>query len=40
MVASSFYGNTFLGRSLKFGEWPIEEARGIPNCGRRYIVHT
>lgn len=34
MVASKQYGNTFLGRAVEFGEWPIEEARGIPNVGR------
>ncbi|KAK2409346.1 ubiquitin-specific protease ESD4 [Trifolium repens] len=33
MVSSSFYGTTFLGRSIEFNEWPIEEAHDIPNCG-------
>ncbi|KAK2357116.1 ubiquitin-specific protease ESD4 [Trifolium repens] len=33
MLSSGLYGNTFLGRSIYFKDWPIEEAHGIPNCG-------
>ncbi|WJX13366.1 hypothetical protein P8452_03761 [Trifolium repens] len=33
MVTSGVYGTTFIGRSLEFKEWPIEEAHNIPNCG-------
>ncbi|WJX20628.1 hypothetical protein P8452_10164 [Trifolium repens] len=33
MVASPFYGTTFFDRNVLIGDWPIEEARGIPNCG-------
>ncbi|MCI05261.1 Ulp1 protease family carboxy-terminal domain protein [Trifolium medium] len=33
MVSSGIYGTTFLGRFVEIGEWPIEEAHGIPNCG-------
>jgi hypothetical protein len=36
MVTSGVYGTTFIGWSLEFKEWPIEEAHGIPNCGHRY----
>jgi hypothetical protein len=36
MVSFGFYGTTFLGRSIEFNEWPIEEAHSIPNCGHMY----
>jgi hypothetical protein len=35
MVASPFYGTTFFDRNGLIGDRPIEEARGIPNCGHR-----
>jgi len=34
-MTTPYYGNTF-GRDLGFSGWPIEEAKGIPNCGHRY----
>ncbi|KAK2363006.1 ubiquitin-specific protease ESD4 [Trifolium repens] len=33
VLASPFYGTTFWDRNVLINEWPIEEARGIPNCG-------
>ncbi|KAK2401310.1 ubiquitin-specific protease ESD4 [Trifolium repens] len=33
MFTTEFFGSTFPGRMLGLDEWPIEEARGIPNCG-------
>jgi hypothetical protein len=37
MVASPFYGTTFYDRNLLISDWPIEEVRGIPNCGHRFV---
>jgi hypothetical protein len=37
-VASPFYGTTFYDRNMLIDEYPIEEARGIPNCGHRYNI--
>jgi hypothetical protein len=37
MVLSPVYGNCYVGNDLNFPEWGIEEARGIRNCGHRYI---
>jgi hypothetical protein len=39
MVASPFYGTTFYDRNLLINDWPIEEARGIPNCGHRFNIN-